>query len=453
MIEMRLQKVMVAAVSCAVMMFGASTAMAEMSAADLDRLGKDLTPTGAIKAGNKEGTIPSWEGGLTKPPAAWTPEMGYIDPFKDEKPLFTITAQNAEQYKDKLSAGMIAMMKKYPSFVMHVYPTHRTFANPQEVYAATKAKAGKVKLTGLGIENYSSPGVPFPVPKNGVEAIYNHTQRHYGGFSDCRDWLPVRGNGDYYRVGFCETWIEDQNMDVRQDNRRFSWFGTYDAPATLVGTNYTLLEPIDYTKETRQAWIYNAGQRRVRRAPDLAYDNIDDGTEGMRTTDDYIGFSGALDRFDWTLVGKKELYIPYNAYKSMDPRLKYKDMLDKGSLKSDLQRYELHRVWVVEATLKPGMSHVVAKRTLYLDEDSHAIVLADGYDGRGNLWRVYSYPLVQAYDGGVMIQSPQIVSDLSNGNYMVTGLVNERKQPAYTWNQKGKAVDFQIDAMRRRGTR
>ncbi len=173
----------------------------------------------------------------------------------------------------------------------------------------------------------------------------------------------------------------------------------------------------------------------------------------MRTTDDYWGFQGAMDRYEFKLAGKKEMYVPYNAYKQQDPTLKYKDMIDKGHVKSELQRFELHRVWVVEATLKSGTSHVLPKRTYYIDEDSHTIVLADGYDSRGNLWRVYTYPLVQAYDAGVMFQAPFVTHDLSNGNYMVTALTNERKQPAYTWGSKGKLADFQVDAIRRRGTR
>ncbi|MBL8420784.1 MAG: DUF1329 domain-containing protein, partial [Dechloromonas sp.] len=98
-------------------------ALAATSAADIDRLGKDLTPTGATKAGSSD--IPEWKGGLTTPPAGWKPEQGYTDPFANEKPLFTITGANADQYKDKLSAGVMALLKKYPNFTMPVYPTHR----------------------------------------------------------------------------------------------------------------------------------------------------------------------------------------------------------------------------------------------------------------------------------------------------------------------------------------
>ena len=439
--------------SIAILALTANAARAEATQAEVDRLGKDLTPNGAIKAGNKEGTIPEWTGGMTKPPAGWKPEQGYVDPFAGEKPLFVITEKNAAEYKDKLSAGMLAMMKKYPDFSMPVYPTHRTFALPQFVYDATRAEATKVKLEGLSIKNYSMPGTPFPIPKTGVEVMYNHLTKWFGGYKACRDWLPVKASGEFYRVGFCEQMIQGQNFDVPKPDTVFTFYGLYDAPSTLVGTIYLVKDPIDYTKENREAYIYNAGQRRVRRAPDVAYDNIEDGTEGMRTTDAYWGFNGAMDRYDFKLIGKKELYIPYNAYKLMDPKLKYADMALKGHLKSDLFRYELHRVWVVEATLKPGMSHVVAKRVFYVDEDSFMIALDDQYDGRGNLWRAHSTPLVQAYDVPLMFESPFISSDLNNGNYLVEALTNERKQPAYTWNVKAKADDFTVDAIRRKGTR
>jgi len=438
---------------CALILGLSPAAQAEMTPDEIARLGKDLTPNGAEMAGNADGSIPSWTGGLTKAPAGWDPKMGYVDPFKDEKPLFVITGANADQYKDKVSPGMAALLKKYPNQSMPVYKTHRTFAHPPEIYAATKENAAKAKVVGIDIQNYDVPGTPFPVPKTGVEAMYNHTTKYFGGYKACRDWLPVRASGDFYRVGFCEHMVQGQNFEPRQDNRVFSFYGGYDAPSTLIGTIYLVHDPIDYTEGSRQAWIYNAGQRRVRRAPDLAYDNIDDGTEGMRTTDDYWGFHGAMDRYEFKLVGKKEMFIPYNAYRLMDPKLKYEDMIDKGGIKSELTRYELHRVWVVEATLKEGMSHVLSKRVFYIDEDSHTIALADGYDGRGNLWRVYTYPLVQAYDAGVMFQTTWVTADLSNGNYMVTALTNERPQPAYEWNVKGQAADFTTDAIRRRGVR
>lgn len=444
-------------VACAVALLGGPTAAwSAITAVEVDRLGKELTPSGAEKAGNKDGTIPPWEGGLTKPPAGWKPEMGYVDPFASEQPLFTITAQNYQEHQDKLSGGMIAMLKKYPdTFRMPVYKTHRTFANPQHVYDKTKQLATKVaNVDGLALENFEMGGFPFPIPKNGVEVMYNHQTRWYGGYSRCGDWLPTRSNGDFYRVGYCEEVIQPTEMDKGNGpNDLFFYTGKYDAPSTLVGTVYLVHDVVDKTKGDRAAWIYNAGQRRVRRAPNVAYDNIDDGTEGMRTTDDHWGFNGPMDRYEWKLVGKKEMYIPYNAYKLGDPKLKYKDMLDKGHLKSDLMRYELHRVWVVEATLKDGMSHVLPKRVFYIDEDSWMVALADGYDSRGNMWRVYIEPLVQLYDVPVMIQRPYVVHSLDNGNFIVSNVDNERPQPAMQYGKTGKFADFQVDAIRRMGTR
>lgn len=438
-----------AAIACLV--FSATTASAAMTQAELDRLGKDLTPNGAERAGNKAGTIPEWQGGMTKPPAGWKPEMGYIDPFKQDKPLFTITAKNYEQYKDKLTAGQIAMLKKYPNFFMPVYQTRRTFANPQDVYDATKKEAAKAELAGAtGLKNFSLPGTPFPVPKNGAEAMLNHETRWFGSYSRCSDWLPVRADGQFYRVGLCEDFVQAQNFDVRQPNHLFSFYGAYDAPSTLVGTIYLVHDPLDFTEAKRQAWIYNSGQRRVRRAPDMAYDAPNDGDEGMGMSDDYWCFNGPLDRYDWKLVGKKEVYIPYNAYKLTDPSLKYKDMVEKGTLKSDLSRYELHRVWHVQATLRSGVTHVYAKRDFYMDEDSHVVAWSDAYDGRGNLWRAYSCPLFQAYDHSTMLQATNIIHDVINGNYLVRGSFNERKQPAFTWGKRAKWADYQLDAFRRR---
>jgi predicted acetyltransferase len=414
---------------------------------------QSLTPNGAEASGNKDGSIPAWTGGLSKAPDGWKPGAAYADPFKDEKPVATITAQNADQYKDKLSPGLLGLLKKYPeTFKVPVYPTHRTFANPQSVYDATKSKAGSAKLNGLKLE-YALPGTPYPTPKTGVEAMYNHLLQYFGGYKACRDWLPVRANGSFYRVGFCQNKVQGQNMTPSNPNNLYSLVAYYDMPSTLVGTIYLVLDPIDKSFEGRQAWIYNAGQRRVRRAPDLAYDGIEDGSEGMRTIDGYFGFQGALDRYDWKLVGKQEKYIPYNAYKLQDPKLKYKDMLGKGFVKSDLMRYELHRVWVVEATLKKGASHTMAKRVFYLDEDSYSVALAESYDSRGNLWRVHHYPLFQAYDAGVMLQTTYVDSDLSNGNYIVTDATNERPQPVYQWNVKGTDADFSVDAIRRKGVR
>lgn len=403
---------------CCTMLSG--SALAAASAADVERLGKDLTPTGATKAANADGSIPEWKGGLTTPPSGWKPEMGYKDPFAGEKPTLTINAANAEQYKDKLPAGLMALLKKYPNFAMPVYPTHRTAALPQAEYDKIKGEAVKISMKDGHIEGRDGSTVPFPVPKTGEEAIQNHILRYFGGGLEREfAWFPVRANGDTYRVGFLDRVVGAKNLAPEQSgNLNLAFYAKFTSPATLDGTVYLVHETVDQVKDPRSAWIYNSGLRRVRRAPDLAYDNIGDGTEGMRVTDQYLGYNGATDRYDWKLVGKKEMYVPYNTYKIGDKSLKYTDILDKNTIKSELMRYELHRVWVVEATLKQGQKHVYGKRTFYLDEDSWSVMVAEDYDAQGKLWKVRESFLIPVAETGACDNPAFVQYDLVSGRVL-----------------------------------
>ena len=211
---MKLQLQLIAGACC--VLFSASV-LAALSAAEADSLGKTLTPSGAEKSGNKEGTIPAWTGGLTKPPAGWTAEQGYIDPFADEKPTLTINAANADQYKDKLSAGQMALLKKYPQFTMPIYPSHRSAALPALAYEQVKAESSKISMVQGHLEGRENSTIPFPIPKTGEEAIYNHTLRYIGGGYDREfAWFPVRANGDTYRVGFTERLVTAKNFEPVQ---------------------------------------------------------------------------------------------------------------------------------------------------------------------------------------------------------------------------------------------
>ena len=445
-------RVLAAAVAVA-LLGAAAPASAALSAAEIARLGADLTPIGAEKAGNKDGTIPAWTGGLCAPPAGWTAAQGYTDPFASDKVLFTITKANAAQYKDKLAPGVLAMLNKYDNFKMNVYPTHRTACYPQEVYDNVKAQAGKVELQGFGIANRGPSTVPFPIPKSGMEAIWNHTMRYLGG-GISRDYnsFPVRANGDFYKIGVHEYRIFNQNMDPPQDNLLLGFLSFFTSPATLEGTVFLVHEPVDQVKQSRSAWIYNAGQRRVRRAPDLAYDNVNDGTEGLRTTDQFDAYNGAPDRYDWKIVGKREVYVPYNSYKLASKSLKYKDMIQKNTANADLLRYELHRVWEIEATLKAGSKHVYGKRVFFLDEDSWSVLYEDAYDTRKQLWRVSMFPMIQFYDAKVPWYRANIWHDLNNGGYLFSNVDNEIKTP-WKFGEKGKWGEFQPDSLRRIGTK
>ncbi|XEG70536.1 DUF1329 domain-containing protein [Pseudomonas sp. abacavir_1] len=435
----------------------AGQAMAAVSADQVARLGADLTPMGAEKAGNADGSIPAWTGGLATNAGALDAAGFLADPYAGEKPLFTITAQNAEQYEAKLTPGQLAMFKRFPdSYRIPVYPSHRSAAYPAEVLAAVKANAGATHLAegGNGLENFKV-SIPFPIPQNGLEAIWNHVTR-YRGKTMLRTTAQMnpQSNGDYTISYMKEQFafpfgLKDYDP-AKMDNILYYFRQEILSPPRRAGSVMLVLETINQVKEPRMAWMYNAGQRRVRRAPQVAYDSP--GAEGMRTYDDFDMFNGSPDRYDWKLLGKQELYIPYNSFALDSPKAKYADIVKPGHLNPDYTRYELHRVWHVEATLKPGQRHVYSKRDLYIDEDSWQIAEADAYDGRGNLWRVSEGHARPFYDQQFTWLTAETHYDVLSGRYTVSGLRNEEKG-AYRFDLESTSNDFTPSALRATGIR
>ena len=433
---------------------------AQLSAADLAKLGTTLTPMGAEKAANAAGTIPAWDGGLTRVPTGITHKAHghYPDPFTADKPQFTINAANMERYKDNLSPGQMAMLKQYPNYKLPVYQTRRTAAYPEAHYRETKDCAGKAKLStgGNGVTGCTG-GTPFPIPKNGLEAIWN-MQLHYKGDTFAQHWAQaaVTASGDYALVKFeYEYDLAYGNLGKtpaqREPNLILNYLQEVTAPARLAGQILLVKETVDQAKEPRSAWTYNPGQRRVRLAPNVAYDNPGTAADGLRTNDDFGMFNGATDRYDWTLVGKKEMYIPYNSYRMTDPKLKYSELLKAGHLNQDLTRYELHRVWVVDAKLKAGTSHIYSRRTFYIDEDSWNVILIDKYDGRGQLWRFAEMHSENWYNIPMWFGTVEVHHDLQSRRYLAMGLRSEESkiyEPI-----KRTAADYTPQSLRGQGTR
>ena len=402
-----------------------------------------LSPVGAEVAGNAAGTIPPWTGGLRAPPANWQSKQGYVDPFAGERPLFTVTAANLQEHRERLSPGLQAVLARTTEFRMPVYPAHRTAGYPDK---------SKPRPSVTGSETAAKQGtVPFPEPRNGLEAISNHLLRDLGGGVERSfDSFVVRANGDFSKIGFHDQRVYDENFDTPVPNRLFSYLGYFLSPADLVGTIYLVHEPNPLSADERKAWIYNAGQRRVRRAPDLAYDNVQNGSDGLAVVDQYDGYNGSPNLYDWQLLGKREMLVPYNNYRIGDKRVPYGEVIRKGSPNSDLLRFELHRVWVVEAKLKAGQTHLYPRRLFYLDEDSWSVLLSEAYDSRGKLWRVGLHSLVQYYDALVPWYRFELWFDLSNDSYVLTGLDNEYKTP-WNFGIQGRMQDFAPDALRRMG--
>ena len=429
----------------------------EISTDQIARLGADLTPLGGERAANADGTIPPWDGGITEPPPGYQPGMHHPDPFADDGLLFTIDRSNLDQHKAKLTAGNQAMILAYDTFYMNIYPTRRSASVPRRIADATRtiAATAKLKSQGNGITG-AIIGIPFPIPGSGQEAIWNHLLRYRG--ETAARWIaqaaPTRG-GKYTLVRFSDEidlrYVHPGMTEEKLNNILLMFKQRVLAPARLAGGILLVQETLDQVQENRRAWIYNKGQRRVRRAPNVAYDNPGTASDGMRTNDQFDMFNGAPDRYDWELVGKKEMYVPYNNYALHSDQLKHKDILTPLHVNPEHLRYELHRVWVVDATLKAGTSHVYKRRTLYVDEDSWQILAVDQYDKRDQLWRVSEGFVINYYDELMLWTTLEVHTDLQAGRYLAIGLDNEYDM--YSFDIERTLEDYTPAALRREGVR
>lgn len=429
--------------------------LAQVSPEEADRLGNDLTPMGAEQAGNADGSIPEWTGGYSSDDG--DPSRP-ADPFGDDEVEFTITKDNLDEYRDNLSPGQIAMFDKYPEYQMNVYQTRRTAAYPQEIYDIVKRNATSSSLVsgGNGLADFEKH-TPFAIPQNGLEIVWNHITRYRGGAVErLVNQFPVLSNGDFVPVRLRETLVFPEYLasgrEEADDNVLFYFLQEVLAPARLTGTVLLVHETIDQVREGRRAWIYNAGQRRVRRAPNVSYDGPGTAADGLRTSDNLDMYNGAPDKYNWELKGKKELYIPYNNYKLIDTSLSYDDILNEGHMNPEYLRYEKHRVWVVEGTLKDGERHIYSKRTMYVDEDTWTASVIDHYDGRGELWRVGEAYATQFYTQDVPWMAAEGLYDLNSGRYLVLGLANEESE-YMKWDIEPNRNDFSTNALRRMGIR
>ena len=438
-------------------------AVAGVTAQQAAKLGADLTPMGGEKAGNAAGTIPAWTGGITSAAQAGAPEFKsgghHPDPYANEKPLYKVDAANASKYAANLTAGHKALLNAYKgSYFLNVYPSHRSAAFPQRIYDATKANATSAKLSdgGNGVTG-AIGGVPFPIPQTGVEVIWNHILRFRAEIAErVIGQAAVTRAGSYNMVKFHdETYIGyalPGATEAALDNVVLYFIQETIAPARLAGEILLVHETLDQTIEHRKAWLYNPGQRRVRRAPNVAFDNPGTGSDGLRTSDQFDIYNGSPERYDWKLVGKQEIIVPYNAYPLHSNKLKNADILKPLHINQQHARYELHRVWVVDATLKAGQRHIYKRRTFYVDEDSWQILVVDCYDNRDQLWRVQEGHSINYYEIPTFWTTLETTYDLQAGRYLALGLDNEEPRTV-NFSAKRTAADFTPAAIANRGTR
>lgn len=429
-------------------------AQARVTPEQAERLGKDLTPMGAIRAGNAAGTIPEWSGGLK--PRKVDEKRGYADPYAVDVPLFTITADNHAKYAQHLTAAQQEMFKRYKTYRMNVYPTRRSASFPSGVYAAVKRNALRAELTGTDSLSGAVTGPAFPMPRNGAEAIWNHRTKYIAsGLKGYYSVAVANRDGNFFlsrviryaSIKYNRIGIEPEDL---KDNI-FLYYLTYVlAPPRLSGNIVLVHQTISQDQQANMAWSYSPGQRRVRRAPELGHDNPTLASDSLATQDQIDTFNGSLERYDWKLLGKREIYIPYNAYRLEKRGLKPEQIIQPNHIDPALARYELHRVWVVDATLRQGTSHVYKRRTFYLDEDSWHIAVVDCYDNRDQLWRIQESHLMNVYDVPATQAAVEVGYDFFIGRYLVGALENDEEMTDYRWQADDNF--FTPNGMRRHGT-
>ncbi len=433
---------------------------AKVSAEEAAKLdGPELTCQGAIRAGSASG-IPAFTGKFVGTWPGMKNKFGYEPgPFANDKPLFTITSQNMSKYADKLTEGQKALLQKYPQhYRMKVYPSRRDLGLPAWVCDTTKKNATDAYFVDDNQGVVALGGGPaFPLPKTGLEAIWA-SKTAYRAWTEkvTGDIANVYGDGT---IAWGRNQFRTMNVMNRSAKERpsttekiTSYFYTgYLLPERDRGFVAVGFQVSNYKDGSTQAWQYLPGTRRVRQAPEVGYD-YPVPPAGLHTTDEDYGFNGATDRYTWKLVGKKEMYVPYHNFKINDPSLKYKDITTPGSINPEYVRYELHRVWVVEAELKPGVRHIYARRTIYIDEDSWQILTADHYDGRGQLWRVPMILYFYSQESAAHHRGVQVFHDLIAGVYEANNLINERK-PDEWWriNTPMTPAQFSPEAAARAG--
>jgi hypothetical protein len=425
----------IASLAASALLLSGAAAHSAVTPEQAEQLKTKLTPLGGERVGNADGTIPAWEGGYTKPLPGYKAGGRRPDPFADEKPLYSITAQNLAQYAGKLSEGQQAMLKKYPSYRIDVYPTHRTAAAPHWVYDNTFANATRAQTadgSGYTVKG-AYGGVPFPIPQTGAEAMWNH-RLYWDG--EATRWAfhtwATTASGSRFMTQ--DSIVENQFPYYYKDGKAESYSGESAylrlntlGPAQKAGEALLLRDNIVNVRDSRLGWQYLIGQRRVRKAPNFAYDTPSFVTSGISNFDEIFLFAGPMDRYEWKLAGKKELLVPYNGNKTYQPT-KDTDILAQRFLNPDHVRWELHRVWVVEATLRPGMRHSMPKRVFYLDEDSWLALLEDGWDAKGQLWKTFWYLNVVAPEVPTLARGMFGHYNLLTGDWIANNVMNEKNE-------------------------
>jgi hypothetical protein len=447
------------------LMAGASAAALKLgmpranATADPSLLTTTLTPLGSERAGNADGSIPAWTGGFSTLPAGWQPGQSIPDFFADEQPVMVINASNMAEHADRLAEGTMAMMTKY-GFSIKVYPTHRTACAPQWVYDnialnVTRAQPSPKGISWGFVNAYG--GIPFPIPDTsdpllaGGQIVWNTNVKWWGYSFESTPYSIVVNNGSPTVSAYSQQHTVfpyyDQNGSLETFNGLASkQIAMQLAPANIRGQQIDAWNYTEPAVNAEQVWEVLQGQGRIRKAPEVSFDTPSQFLDGVANYDEYYGFSNSLEKYNWRYITKKEMYVPYNCNGLANSP--YQPALLTRFINPDLVRWELHRVWQVEATLAPGERNVLARRMLYVDEDTFIITHTDAWDANGNLFHVNHVFNWVRPDAPGAIYMNNCVNNMQTNDYAVmNGPFNEAAHPSWYFNKHYPDTDFNPEVM------
>ena len=346
----------------------------------------------------------------------------YPDPYLDDKILFTIDKSNYRKYADELlTPGQIEMFKTYSdTFKMHIYPSRRSCSVPPEVIKLTKQNA-KLTDEGEGVSGVIG-SIPFPEPKEALHHVWNHILRYRGvniyGSSPFYIINPDNsisyGAGEAIAINYWNPFVKNEK------GLQGMLMSKVTHPPRLADASVLVIESLNAKMTPRRAWVYNPGTRRVRRAPDIAYDYKPSSSQGITTTDQFDGFNGAKDRYEWTFVGQEKKLMPYNAYKLHETEID--KILKPFHIDQDYLRYELVNVNIVQADLKQDKRHILPHRTMYFDSDSHNMLVEETFDDNREIMAYREFPVINYYDQPMCLSVHSATYDFDSRRYQLTNV-------------------------------
>ena len=374
---------------------------------------------------------------IKSPLLEFNPELdSYPDPFQSDQIILTIDGENYLKFKENLlTSGQIKMFETYPkTFKMNIYPSQRSCAVPPEVLELTKKNALLID-GGEGVEGEVG-SIPFPFPSKALHHVWNHILRYRGveiyGASPFYivnpDGTQTYGAGEAIAKNFWNPFVRNEEAGLQG-----MLMTKVTHPPRLADATTLVIESLNAFQTPRKSWVYNPGTRRVRRAPDISYDYMPSAAQGLTTVDQVDGFNGAKDRYNWSDIGEQLRLMPYNAYKFHETKLE--EILTPYHVNQDFLRYELVKVNVIEAKLKEDKRHIISKRRMYFDIDSHNMLSEETFDDMGTILAYREFPIINFYDQPMCLSIHSATYDFATRRYQLQS-VRSADIPKVQWRLK-----------------